>query len=329
MSESARFLKQETSKAKILIIGMGGGLAQLTARLLLNTFPQVEILGIDSRPLSVALSQPRLTCLSMKYSRGNFENLFRSHEFDYVLHLGRLTHSTEDADILAKRLDLAVMGTNKILDLVLKHKVKKLVVLSTFHVYGALPDNSLFLTEEAPLRASIKHPSLRDVVEMDQMVGQFMWRHQHEMSTILLRPCNIIGKKINNVMTKYLTTTWTPRPIDYNPMYQFIHEFDMAQSLMASLTQLPTGVYNIASQETLGLKEALASVGTQGFPVSLFMLDQLNSLLKNLRLNIPSYLIDYLRFSCLISPHAFLGHVGEDFFRFSIQESLALIKSND
>ena len=46
---------------------------------------------------------------------------------------------------IRKRLNLNIMGTNRILDLSLKFKIKKVIVLSTFHVYGALPDNPTFL----------------------------------------------------------------------------------------------------------------------------------------------------------------------------------------
>jgi len=41
-----------TKQQKILIIGIAGGLAQMTARLILTEHPDWEILGIDSRDVS-------------------------------------------------------------------------------------------------------------------------------------------------------------------------------------------------------------------------------------------------------------------------------------
>lgn len=41
-----------SSKHKILIIGIAGGLAQMTARLILTENPEWEIIGIDSRNIS-------------------------------------------------------------------------------------------------------------------------------------------------------------------------------------------------------------------------------------------------------------------------------------
>lgn len=310
---------------KILIIGISGGLAQITSRVILGNQPDVEIYGIDNRtPPEVSIKG--LTCIKMKYSRGNFEKLFREHEFDVVYHLGRMSHSTIGSNDLSKRLELSVMGTNRILDLSLRFNVKKLIILSTFHVYGALADNSIFLNEEDPLRASMKHSELRDVVEMDQICTNWMWKYQDTMDTIVLRPCNIIGSQISNTMSKYLTNSLAIRPIDYNPVFQFIHEFDMATVLARACTDLPTGIYNVATDDFISLNEALDIVGSKGIPFPISVAAPLNQLLKKVNLDIPTYLIDYLKNSCLISNSSLKKHLGEDFYRFKIDQALNLLK---
>lgn len=315
-----------TSSKKILIIGIAGGLAQMTARLILTEHPDWEIIGIDSRSVNSVLPLKGLTSINMKYSRGHFENLFRSHHFDVVYHLGRISHSSNEQNILAKRIDLSVMGTNRILELCERHSVKKVVILSTFHVYGAMPDNSIFINEEAPLRASIRHPELRDVIEMDQMCTSWMWKNQNNISTVVLRPCNIIGTQIQNSMTRFLSGPIALKPMDYNPFFQFIHEFDMAQILYQSMEKLPTGTYNVAGNDFISLREALEIVGTKGVPFPMVLAGGLNEVLKKFNINVPDYLLDYLKFSCLISNTKLKKFLGPDFLRFSIKETLELIK---
>lgn len=311
---------------KILIIGIAGGLAQMTARLILTEHPEWEITGVDSRDVSSVSPLKGLTALNIKYSRGNFENLFRTHHFDVVYHLGRISHSSNEQNVLAKRIDLSVMGTNRILELCERSGVKKVVILSTFHVYGALPDNSIFLPEEAPLRASIRHPELRDVIEMDQICTNWMWKNQNSISTVVLRPCNIIGTQIQNSMTRFLAGPVALYPIDYNPFFQFIHEFDMAHVLYKSLEHVPTGTYNVAGNDFISLRDALKVVGTKGIPFPMMLAGGLNEMLKKLNINVPDYLLDYLKFSCLISNTELKKHLGPNFLRFSIQEALELIK---
>lgn len=314
------------SVRNILIIGIAGGLAQMVARLILTEHPDWNIIGVDSRDVSNVFKIKGLNSIQIKYSRGNFENLFRTHHFDVVYHLGRISHSSNEQNVLAKRIDLSVMGTNRILDLCERSGVKKVVILSTFHVYGALPDNSIFLSEDAPLRASIRHPELRDVIEMDQICTNWMWKNQKSISTIVLRPCNIIGTKIQNAMTRFLSGPVALRPIDYNPFFQFIHEFDMSHILYKAMDSIPTGTYNVAGNDFISLREALDLVGTRGIPFPIILAGGLNELLKKVKINVPEYLLDYLKFSCLISNQELKKHLGENFLRFSIKESLELIK---
>lgn len=298
----------------------------MTARLILTEHPDWEILGIDSRDVSRVTQMKGLSAINMKYSRGNFENLFRTHDFDIVYHLGRISHSSNEQNVLAKRIDLSVMGTSRILDLCERSGVKKVIILSTFHVYGALPDNSIFLSEDAPLRASIRHPELRDVIEMDQMCTSWMWKNQKNISTVVLRPCNIIGTQIQNAMTRFLSGPVALKPVDYNPFFQFIHEFDMAHILYKSLDSIPTGTYNVAGDDFISLRDALKIVGTKGVPFPMVLAGGLNEILKKFNINVPDYLIDYLKFSCLISHNELKKHLGPKFLRFSIQETLELIK---
>ncbi|MFP5386821.1 MAG: NAD-dependent epimerase/dehydratase family protein [Bacteriovoracia bacterium] len=311
---------------KILIIGIAGGLAQMTARLILTEHPDWEITGVDSRDVSTVSPLKGLIALNIRYSRGNFENLFRTHHFDVVYHLGRISHSSNEQNVLAKRIDLSVMGTNRILELCERSGVKKVVILSTFHVYGALPDNPIFLPEEAPLRASIRHPELRDVIEMDQICTNWMWKNQNTISTVVLRPCNIIGTQIQNSMTRFLSGPVALYPIDFNPFFQFIHEFDMAHVLYKSLEHVPTGTYNVSGNDFISLRDALKVVGTKGIPFPMMLAGGLNEVLKKFSINVPDYLLDYLKFSCLISNTELKKHLGPNFLRFSVQEALELIK---
>lgn len=315
------------SNKTILIIGISGGLAQILCNLLRKSHPEARIIGIDSRPPPNLPKDLNIEIYSFSYSRGNFEKLFRDIAIDVVYHLGRMSHvSANPKAILARRLDLNVMGTKRILDLALKSKVKKIIVLSTFHVYGAFPDNPALLHEDAPLRASFRHPELRDVVEMDQLTTTWMWQHKDEIETVVLRPCNIVGPKIKNAISTYLSTNFVPVGIDYNPMMQFIHELDMARVLTRCAETVPTGIYNIAPTDFIPIREAFKTVGKIGVPVPLSVVSAVASFInQNLR-SIPDYLIDYLRFSCTISGDQIKKYLGDDFFQFNTKDALLQLK---
>lgn len=311
---------------KILIIGISGGLAQILAKLIWQNHPEYEVTGVDSRKIPNLDSVQNLKTIRMKFKRGNFENLFRENHFDTVYHLARISLSFNSSHELAKRLELSVMGTNRILELCSNFSVKKIIMLSTYHVYGALADNSIFLKEDAPLKASVKYSELRDVVEMDQICESFMWKNKETIETVILRPCNIIGKQINNTMTKFLTSYLSLKPIDYNPMFQFIHEYDMAKVLLLSMDKLPTGIFNVATDDYISLKEAIDITSKNSIPFFMSAAHSINKVLKLAKLNVPDYFIDYLKFSCLISNEELKKHLPKDFNRFNIEDTLKIIK---
>lgn len=326
MSEKEIKIDSEKKTKNILIIGICGGLAQITTRLILQDHPDWNVTGIDARDVSEIQEVDGLKTARMRYSRGNFEKLFRDNEFDIVFHLARISHSSNTQNAIHERLELSVMGTSRILDLCLRFNVKKVVVLSTFHVYGAYADNSVFVSEDSPLKASIEHPGLRDVVEMDQICTNWMWKYQNQLTTVVLRPCNIIGTQIQNAMSKYLNSSWALRPMDFNPIFQFIHEFDMAQVLYRSIDELPTGIYNVATDEFISLREALDIIGSKGIPFPISFASSMNKVLKAAKLEVPDYLIDYLKYSCLIDNGNIKKYLGKDFYRFNIEETLKLLK---
>lgn len=309
----------------ILIIGAAGGLAQLLLQRLRAAYPQAQLIGVDSRPLAPS-ELPNVSLLSFPYSRGNFEKLFREYSFDLVYHLGRVSHANLGRPLsLARRLDLNIIGTSRILELCLKQDIKKIIILSTFHVYGALPDNAAFLDETTFPRASIAYPELRDVVEMDQLATSWMWKNQNDIETVILRPCNIIGAKIKNAISRYLLNPWTPTPIDYDPMFQFIHESDMARVLQACVDRVPTGVYNVSPPDFIALSAARRTIGVPGVPASLFLLGHLATWFHRFNAELPHYLLDYLKYACLIDSTELNVHLGPDFYKYSLKETLELL----
>lgn len=310
----------------ILIIGAAGGLAQILIQIIRAENPDYHIYGIDNRSTQDSFKDDHIHYIHMKYSRGNFENLFRHHQFDTVFHLARQTHTSSTTSIINQRMDFAMLGTARILELCEQQEIKNLIFLSTFHVYGAFSDNSIFLDESAPLRASLKFPDLRDVVEMDQLCTTWMWKNQNKTKTVLLRPCNIIGTQVNNAMTRYLEGPLSVRPMDYNPHFQFLHEFDMANILYRAIADIPIGIYNVAANDFVSLASAFKITQTKVLPVPISMATLFNKALKKVKADIPEYLISYLKYSCLISNQGLREVLGESFLRFSTKEALEAIR---
>lgn len=285
--------------ASILITGMAGGLSQLVAARLVAQGH--EVVGVDYRPTPLLMGAlAGIKVYQANYNKTVIEDVFKHQAFDHVLHLGRVGNLKES---IGKRFDLNVVGSQKIMNLCAQHGVKSLVVLSTFHIYGAHPANHIPISEEEPLRAGAEFPQISDAIQLDSMAGTWVYQHR-EVRTVVLRPTNVIGPSINNTMSNFLRLRSVPHLLGYNPMTQFLHEEELAGAILAVVAdQAPEkrGVYNLAGQGIVPWCTALALARARTFPLPSTLVW---AYLKATAV-FPEYLVNFFRYPCVITDRAF------------------------
>ena len=124
---------------RILITGASGAIARLVASAL---SPKDELVGIDPRPAPKSTHFPGEFIVADYHSR-KLDEVFSRFKFDAVMHLGRIRESQKYSP--QYRFQMNVIGTQKLLELCKNYQVKNLIVLSTYHVYGAHRLNTLHL----------------------------------------------------------------------------------------------------------------------------------------------------------------------------------------
>ncbi|MDP6944711.1 MAG: NAD-dependent epimerase/dehydratase family protein, partial [Myxococcota bacterium] len=232
----------------------------------------------------------------------------RRHKPDAVLHLGRVGNLRVRT---SQRFDLNVVGTAKIQEECVRHKVKRLVVLSTYHIYGAHPHNHVPILEEEPIRALQTVPQLSDAIQMDTQAVTWTYRHRG-LKTMVLRATNVIGPNINNTTSRLLRLRRIPYLAGYNPMWQFIYETDMVEALILAMGSTDRGVFNVAGRGSLPIVEALKETGAPLVPVPAPLLRPYVRLDPIARRVIPPYLFDFLRYPVVIGDRRFRDAVGFD-----------------
>lgn len=289
--------KKTTQKKKILITGACGGLACELSRFLCDDY---ELIGIDPRNEKYD-SKFLGELLKSHYRSRKVDDIFRKHKFDAFFHLGRVpvTSGMGRND----RYSENVLGTKHLLDLTARHEIPTLVVMSTFHVYGAHPHNPLYLDEEDPLRATQRIPELSDAMELDHLATQFGLSYSGE--TIILRPTNVVGKKISNVVSKLLRMRWLPAPIGFDPPLQIVHQDDLIRALSCILKKPIKGIYNIAGPGSIPLSEILEIKKTRKIPVPDFLIKGVLSHLPGNTFSVPSYMVDFFKFPTLLDNNKF------------------------
>lgn len=289
--------------AVVLITGIAGSLARLTAMKLADRGD--EVIGVDYRQAPRDLPR-NITFYEASYNKRSIADVFRRHKPDAVLHLGRVGNLRVHTN---RRFDLNVVGTAKIQEECVRHKVKRLVVLSTYHIYGAHPHNHVPILEEEPIRALQTVPQLSDAIQMDSQAVTWTYRHRG-LRTIVLRATNVIGPNINNTTSRYLRLRRIPYLAGYNPMWQFIYETDMVRALTLSMDATDRGVFNVAGRGSLPIVEALKETGAPILPVPAPLLKPYVRLDPIARRVMPPYLFDFLRFPVVIGDRRFRDAMG-------------------
>src|SRR5919206_1601211 len=236
----------------VCITGIAGNLGKALARMLHG---ETRLVGIDRRPFR---ERPKdVEHHQVDIRKRKVEEVFRGDRLDALIHLG-IMHDPRMP--FSEAHSFNILGTQKVLDLYVRYGVKKVVVLSSANVYGPRPDNSNFLTEDAPLMAADRFPSVRDLIEVDMYAQSFMWQHP-EVETVILRPVHIVGPTVKNAPSNYLRLERPITVLGFDPMVQLVHEEDVCLALALALRPGVRGVYNVAGPGEVPLSRVLKELG--------------------------------------------------------------------
>ncbi len=292
----------EQRRPHILITGAAGALAQKVISQLRDT---CDLVAVDFREQVYLGDDIPSYCID--FNKRVFEDLFRRYRFDGVIHLGRIMSSQLTR---MRRYNANVLGTQKMLDLSQKYGIKRVVVLSTFHVYGAVAYNPALIDEAAPLKSAGLSADLIDSVELENLANIYLWRYP-ELNIAILRPCNIVGPGVRNTISTLLESRRAPVLAGFSPMMQFIHIDDMAEALVMAYRKPVRGVFNVAPQDWVAYQHALALCGCKRLPVPSVPRVVPKLFLRSLYLrSFQSFLMAFFKYPVVIDGRAFAREFG-------------------
>ena len=290
------------SRQVVVVTGISGNLGRTLIKLLHRTD---RIVGLDRRPFSGAPKDVELFQLDLRKKKA--EDVFRIHDVKAVIHMGIMHDPRMSSE---EHHSFNVVGTTRVLDAVAKYGVKKVVVLSSANVYGPSPDNSNFLSEDAPLMAASRFSGVRDLIEVDMLAHGFFWRHP-DIETVILRPVHIVGPTIRNAPSNYLRLRYPWVLAGFDPMLQLIHQEDAARAMVEALRPGLKGVYNVVGPGEVPLSAVLRELGRTPIPVPHPLARPLLGTLFRYRLaNFPPPELDHIQFLCMVDGSRWTADVG-------------------
>lgn len=284
-------------RPQILVTGAAGALAQQVIKKLRAT---CDLVAVDFREQVYLGDDIPSYCID--FNKRVFEDLFRRYHFDGVIHLGRVQSSELTR---MRRYNANVLGTQKLLDLSHKYGIRRIIVLSTYHVYGAVAYNPALIDEAAPLKSAGLSADLIDSVELENLANIYLWRYP-ELNITILRACNIVGPGVRNTMSSLLASERAPVLAGFSPMMQFIHIDDMAEAIVLTLNKPVKGVFNVAPHDWVAYQQALKLCGCQRIPIPSIppVVPKMIASLLKLR-SFPPYLLAFFKYPVVIDGRNF------------------------
>ncbi|HVZ32736.1 MAG TPA: NAD-dependent epimerase/dehydratase family protein, partial [Polyangiaceae bacterium] len=255
--------------------------------------------------------------------RKKTRDVFRAGGVEALVHLG-IMHNPRESD--EERHSWNVTGFQHLLEYAIKYGVKKVVVLSSANVYGPSPENPQFLTEDAPLLGAQRFSAIRDLMEVDMLAQNFLWKHP-EIETVVLRPCHILGR-VRNAPSNYLRAEHPFMVLGFNPMVQVMHERDVEYAIELSLQPGKRGIYNLRGPGELPISRAFELLGRRPifWPAGLAQ-RALNQLWRTRLTSFPAPELDHIRYVCMVDDTRARRELGYR-HRFDMRQTLEAVNDD-
>lgn len=296
---------------KVLIPGAAGRTGRVVA-LALQAAGH-EVFGIDRRAWPDA--PPGIELHQLDIRKRAAEDVFRRVRPEAVIHMATVTHLVARSE---DRYRINLGGTRAVFEHSRTYGVKHVVFVGRHTYYGAAADSPLYHTEDEPPLAVTNFPELADLVAADLYAGSALWR-MPEMTTTVLRMCYTLGPTGHGTLATFLRGPRVPTIAGFDPLFQFMHEQDVARAIVLSLEHRLRGVFNVAGPQPLPLSILIRATGRRRFPIPEFVFVAALGRLGLPRL--PRGALFHIKYPVVVDDRAFRAATG---YQHEVDEVLAM-----
>lgn len=262
--------------ATVLITGAAG----FIGRALTSTLKSAHyIVALDLREVPEEQRLPGVTYASADIGDPKLAEIFRTYQPQTVVHLASVVAAGGNPE---RDYAIDVFGTKNVLEASLAAGAKHIVVTSSGAAYGYHADNPVPLRETDALRGNEDFPYAKHKRLVEEMLAE--WREKYpQLKQTVFRPCTVLGPGTSNQITAIfarpvvvgLSGTTTP--------FSLVSELDVVDALAKAVNETREGVFNLAGDGTVSLREIAGMLGKTFVPLPPALLKAVLWILNKLR----------------------------------------------
>lgn len=244
----------------VLVTGAAGFIGRrLIAELALVREELGTIVATDVREVPQSERRPGVEYLVCDVRDRMLEEVLRRRSIEAVVHLAAIvTPGPDSTPELEYSVD--VLGTKNVLETCVNAGVRQIVVTSSGAAYGYYPDNPVPLREEHALRGNDEFPYARHKRLVEEMLTTYRETHP-SLRQLIFRPGTILGASVRNPISDLFERPLVLGITGTDAPFVLIWDEDVARAILKGLREGRTGIYNLAGDGAVSLRDIARRMG--------------------------------------------------------------------
>ncbi len=268
---------QSSPRRAILVTGGGGYIGGLTvAQLACDA--DLRVIALDAREVPVERRAKGVEYITADIRDPQLVEICRQHAVDTIVHLACIVTPGKQRD---RQLEYSVdvEGTENVLRACVEAGVRQIIVTSSGAAYGYHADNPLPVDEDAPLRGNEAFAYAHHKRLVEEMLARYRQDHPG-LGQLVFRPGAVLGARTNNQITDLFHKRFLLGVAGGTTPWVFIWDEDVVACIVQGIQQRATGIYNLAGDGCMSLREIAGRLKKPYLPVPAWLLRGVLGLLR-------------------------------------------------